>query len=171
MAQRHSPSGAGSAAERPITEKAQALRSLAQEVLRDYRPEMGAMMDIPQAVVGPQHIAEVCLRVKEHPQLSFKMLLCLAGVDYKEHIQLVYVLLSLEHEHKLVIKTNVPHDNPRLPSVSSLWRGAGWYEREAHDLFGVEFEGNPDLKPLILYEGFQGFPGRKDFPFHDYQEY
>ncbi|WP_347221931.1 NADH-quinone oxidoreductase subunit C [Mycolicibacterium poriferae] len=58
-----------------------------------------------------------------------------------------------------------------LPSVTSVWRAADWYEREAHDLFGVHFEGHPDLSPLLLYEGFAGYPGRKEYPFNDYQEF
>ena len=63
-----------------------------------------------------------------------------------------------------MVKTSVPPDAPSVPSIVSVWRGAGWYEREAHDLFGVAFEGHPDLSPLLLYEGFEGFPGRKSFP-------
>jgi NADH-quinone oxidoreductase subunit C len=55
--------------------------------------------------------------------------------------------------------------------VTSVWRAADWYEREAHDLFGVHFEGHPDLSPLLLYEGFEGYPGRKEYPFNDYQEF
>ena len=70
-----------------------------------------------------------------------------------------------------MIKTNVPYDDLHLATVTSIWRGADWYEREAHDLFGVIFDGHPNLKPLILYEGFEGYPGRKEHPFHDYQEF
>jgi NADH-quinone oxidoreductase subunit C len=103
--------------------------------------------------------------------MEFRLLLCLACVDYKEYFQLVYILHSIKHEQTLVIKTNVSCDSPRLPSVTSVWRGADWYEREAHDLFGVTFEGHPNLAPLLLYEGFEGYPGRKEYPFHDYQEF
>ena len=147
------------------------MQQLLKDVLQNFQPEMGASLDIPAVTVKPEHIVDVCRIVKEHPSLSFKLLLCLAGVDYKEYFQIVYVLLSLEHEHKLVIKTNVPYDDPHLPSVTSVWRGADWYEREAHDLFGVEFDGHPNLTPLILYEGYEGYPGRKEHPFHDYQEF
>ena len=147
------------------------MQQLLEDVLQDFQPEMGTSLDIPAVMVKPGNIVDVCRIVKEHPGLSFKLLLCLAGVDYKEYFQIVYVLLSLEHEHKLVIKTNVPYDDPHLPSVTSVWRGADWYEREAHDLFGVEFDGHPNLKPLILYEGYEGYPGRKEHPFHDYQEF
>ena len=55
--------------------------------------------------------------------------------------------------------------------MTSVWRGANWFEREAHDLFGVVFNGHPDLRPLLLYEGFEGYPGRKEFPSHEYTEW
>ncbi len=147
------------------------MQQLAQDVLKVFEPQPEATYDIPAVRVKPEDIVNVCRTLKEEPRLSFKLLLCLAGVDYREHFQIVYVLLSLEHEHKLVVKTNVPQDNPHLPTVTSVWRGADWYEREAHDLFGVVFDGHPNLKPLILYEGFEGYPGRKEHPFHDYQEF
>ena len=149
----------------------QGLQQLLQDVLGDFQPQTGVSLDIPEITVKPENIADVCRITKEEPRLSFKLLLCLAAVDYKEYFQIVYVLLSLEHEHKVIVKTDVPYDDPHLPTVTSVWRGADWYEREAHDLFGVVFDGHPDLSPLILYEGFEGFPGRKDHPFHDYQEY
>ena len=161
----------GPAGESALGERAREMQQLLEDVLKDFQPEMGAALDIPQVTVNPEHIEDVCRTVKEEPRLSFKLLLCLAGVDYKEYLQIVYVLLSLEHEHKLLIKTNLPSDDPHLPSVTSVWRAADWYEREAHDLFGIVFDGHPELKPLILYEGFEGYPGRKDYPFHDYQEF
>ena len=147
------------------------MQQLLEDVLQDFQPETGAALDIPQVTVEREHIPDVCRILKEDPRLSFKLLLCLAAVDYKEYFQIVYVFLSLEHEHKLLLKTNVPYDDPHLPTVTTIWRGADWYEREAHDLFGVVFDGHPDLQPLILYEGFEGYPGRKEHPFHDYQEF
>ncbi len=154
-----------------LSERGQELQQLVQEVLKEFEPEVGASLDIPEITVKPQHIHDVCRAVKDHPELSFKLLLCLAAVDYVEHLQLVYVLLSLEREHKLIVKANLPNDDPHLPTVTPVWRGADWYEREAHDLFGIAFDGHPDMRPLILYEGFEGYPGRKEHPFHDYQEY
>ena len=71
----------------------------------------------------------------------------------------------------MVIKVNLPSDKPSVETVTSVWRGANWFEREAHDLFGVVFNGHPDLRPLLLYEGFEGFPGRKAFPSHEYTEW
>jgi NADH-quinone oxidoreductase subunit C len=132
---------------------------------------VGVLDDLPQLTVEPGDAAEVCRRVKEDPRLAMRQLLCLACVDYKDTLQVVYFLHSLEPDRVLVIKANVPVDDPRLPSVTPIWQAGAWYEREAHDLYGVAFEGHPDLSPLLLYEGFEGYPGRKDFPFNDYQEF
>ena len=158
-------------AEASLDAKAQALQTLLGEVLAPFDVTHGAVIDIPEVVVQPDQIPGICLLAKEDPRLDFKMLLCLAGVDYKEHLQVVYLLLSLEQEQKLFIKANLSSDEPRVPSVTGIWRAADWYEREAHDLFGIVFEGHPGLEPLILYEGFEGYPAHKDFPFHDYQEF
>ena len=110
-------------------------------------------------------------KAKDDPRIAVKMLLCLACVDYSDYFQLVYVLQSLDPERTLALRTDVPYSDATVPSVTPVWRAADWYEREAHDLFGVSFDGHPDLAPLLLYEGFEGFPGRKEFPFNEYQEF
>ena len=95
-------------------------------------------------------------------------------VDYAEasgEMEINYHLWSLGRRHKLVVKSRLPEDAPVAPTVTGVWTGANWYERECHDLFGVVFEGHPGLEPLLLYDGFEGFPGRKSFPFHDYDEW
>ena len=107
---------------------------------RPSTPVLGAVLDIPQIQIGPKQIVDVCRTAKEDPRLAFKMLLCLTAVDYREYFQVVYLLLSLQHEQKLFIKTDVPYDDPQLPSVTSVWRAADWYEREAHDLFGIRVQ-------------------------------
>ena len=60
---------------------------------------------------------------------------------------------------------------PEVPSVAEIWRTADWHERESHDLFGVLFSGHPNMEPLLLYEGFEGFPGLKSFPFNEYEDW
>ena len=77
----------------------------------------------------------------------------------------------VEKRHKMVVKTSVSPDTPSVPSVVSVWRAADWFEREGHDLYGVVFEGHPELAPLLLWEGFEGYPGRRSFPFHEYDEW
>ena len=141
------------------------------EVLHEFDPQAGALDDIPQVSLGKQHTLQACQLIKDDPRLSAKMLLCLSCVDYTEYFQLVYVFQSLEPERTLALRTHVPYSDAVVPSVTPVWRAANWYEREAHDLFGVDFDGHPDLAPLLLYDGFEGYPGRKEFPFNEYQEF
>ena len=139
--------------------------------LANFHPQVAALQDLPQVTVMSADLAKVCRVLKDDPGISASQLMCLACVDYEEYFQLVYMLHSIDPEGTMVIKADVTYDQPKAPSVASVWRAADWYEREAHDLFGVVFEGHPDLAPLLLYEGFEGFPGRKEFPFHEYQEF
>ncbi len=147
------------------------LLAAAQEVLREFDPQPGMLGDLPQITVDAAEVDRACRLIKNDPRLGFAQLLCLSCVDYSEHLELVYFLHSLSPERLLCVKARVSCDDPLLPSVTGVWRAAEWYEREAHDLFGVVFEGHPDLSPLLLYEEFEGYPGRKEFPFHDYKEY
>ena len=145
------------------------------EALGELQPQPGTLHDLPQVTVNAGELDKACRIAKESPLLNANQLMCLACVDYQENFQLVYFLRSLEDNGEpaptMVIKGVVPYDQPRAPSVVSVWRAAEWYEREAHDLFGVTFEGHPNLSPLLLYEGFEGYPGRKEFPLNEYQEF
>lgn len=154
-----------------LTPAGRELLDVSLEVLKEFDPKAGALHDIPQVSIEKKHTMQACQLIKDDPRIAAKMLLCLSCVDYSEYFQMVYVLQSLEPERTLVLKTDVPYSDATLPSVTPVWRAANWYEREAHDLFGVDFDGHPDLTPLLLYEGFEGYPGRKEFPFNEYQEY
>ena len=172
------PKPAGHGAEEPVvdplanlTSSGIALLDVSLDVLKDFFPEGGALDDIPQVSISKEHTLEACRLIKEDPRTATEMLLCLACVDYSEYFQMVYILQSLKPERTLVLRTTVPYLDTTVPSVTSVWRAADWYEREAHDLFGVSFDGHPDMSPLLLYEGFEGFPGRKEFPFNEYQEF
>ena len=154
-----------------LTEAALETLNAAEELFREFNPEKGLLSDLPQISVDCAGIEQVCRIAKSDPQLDMKMLHCLSCVDYEERFQLVYFLHSLDREQTLVVKTDVSYEDPRVPSVAGVWAAAEWYEREAADLFGVVFEGNPDSSPLLLYEGFDGFPGRKSFPFYEYREF
>ena len=142
-----------------------------EQALADFHPRLDTLHELPQVTIEAADLAKVCRVLKDHPEINASQLMCLACVDYREYFQLVYILHSIDPEGSMIIKADVSYDEPKAPSVTSVWRAADWYEREAHDLFGVVFEGHPDLAPLLLYEGFEGFPGRKEFPFHEYQEF
>ena len=88
----------------------------------------------------------------------------LTAVDYIDYFEVVYRLTSLRHNHSAVLKTRVyERDEPVVPSVVPVWKGADLQEREVFDLMGVRFEGHPDLKRIPTWEGFEGHPLRKDF--------
>ncbi|MFN3974434.1 MAG: NADH-quinone oxidoreductase subunit C [Dehalococcoidia bacterium] len=113
--------------------------------------------------VRPERILEVCRFLKETPGLDFDYLVAITGVDYIEYFEVVYHLVSLRHNHSVVLKTRLyGRDGPTLPSLVSLWQGADLQEREVYDLMGVHFAGHPNLKRILTWEGFPGHPLRKD---------
>ena len=120
---------------------------------------------IDQAVVvKSDSLFEVAEYLKSNPELDFDYLNYIAAVDYYDYFELVYQLTSREHNHSLVLKTRCfDRDKPTVPSVVSLWRGADFQEREIYDLMGITFEGHPNLKRIVLWEGFAGHPLRKDY--------
>ncbi len=135
---------------------------------KDYRPR-DAFIDLPAAT-----IEQVMKHLRDDPALKFDFLNCLSGVDYPEDgtladhapsnkLAVVYHLYSYTYRHTLVVKTFVPRDEPRVPTISGLWPVADWHEREAYDLYGVIFTGHPDLRRIMLPEEFEGHPCRKDY--------
>ncbi len=111
-------------------------------------------------------IAGVLTYLRDAPELRFAQLLDVCAVDYPERpdrFDVVYHLLSIRHNRRVRVKVAVPEDRP-VPSVVEVFPSAGWYEREVWDLFGVAFEGHPDLRRILTDYGFQGHPLRRDFP-------
>jgi NADH-quinone oxidoreductase subunit C len=103
---------------------------------------------------------------------EYQQLMEIAGVDYpsrEERFEVVYMLLSLTKNHRVMVKVRAAEDTP-VPTVTTLWPNAGWLEREVFDLYGVIFEGNTDLRRILTDYGFEGHPFRKDFPLTGYQE-
>ena len=114
--------------------------------------------------IEPQRVREVARFLKEEPQLEFNFLNAVSAVDYIDHFEVLYRLTSFEHNHSAVVKTRVyGRENPSVPSVVEVWPGADFQEREVWDLMGVAFEGHPNLKRIMLWEGFPGHPHRRDF--------
>jgi NADH-quinone oxidoreductase subunit C len=115
-------------------------------------------------VLKSDSLADVARFLRDDEGLDFDFLNFITAVDYYDHFEVVYLLSSLEHNHSLTIKTRCyDRENPVLPSVVGLWQGADFQERELYDLFGITFEGHPNLKRIFLWEGFAGHPLRKDF--------
>lgn len=128
---------------------------------------------LPDAVVGATDAAilvsdnsllDVGAFLRNTPGLDFDYLTTITAVDYYQYFEVVYLFVSIEHNHSLVIKTRCQgRDNPTLPSLVGLWRSADHQEREIYDLMGITFEGHPNMKRIVLWSDFQGHPQRKDF--------
>lgn len=122
------------------------------------------------AVVDPKAWKEVALALRDDPSLDFDMLIDLCGVDYPNRtprFEVVVHLYSIGRRHRVRLKTRVGNEEGEDAVVDSLigvWRAADWLEREAWDLMGIRFEGHPDLRRILMYEGFEGHPLRKDYP-------
>lgn len=122
-------------------------------------------------VINPDQIAEVCLELRDNELTYFDFLSCLTGVDYgieNQRFGVVYHLASIPFKSQLTLKISREHDRnidtlPSFPSVVEVWKTAEWHEREAYDLTGIYFEGNPDLRRILLPDDWEGYPLRKDY--------
>ena len=102
--------------------------------------------------------------LKNNQDASFNLLTCISGVDYIEYFQVVYHLTSTHHKHSCIIKVNLfGRKDLFCPSVYDLWQGADFQEREIWDLLGIYFEGHPNMKRIFLWDGFEGYPLRRDY--------
>jgi len=114
--------------------------------------------------VEPAKIADVAGFMKSDSRLDFNFLNSISAVDYINHFEVVYHLTSMNKHHTAIVKTRLDgRDELTLPSVYHLWRGADFQEREIWDLMGISFSGHPNLKRIMLWEGFDGHPLRKDY--------
>lgn len=131
-----------------------------------YEPYEGVGGDDCVFVVK-QRIADVCRYAKEEPSLAFNMAPYITAVDYlgqEPRFEVVYNLLSTVHNHRLRLRVKVPESDLSLPTVTSVWRGADWFERYCYDFYGMKFTGHPDMRRLLMYDEFVGHPLRKDYP-------
>ena len=134
-----------------------------QEIARHF-PEAIVEVEEKAILVQSSTLLQVAQFLKTTPGLDFDYLTYVTAIDYLDYFEVVYHLVSMEHNHSLVLKTRCyDRESPVLPSVVSLWRGADFQEREIYDLMGIRFEGHPNLKPIVLWEGFEEHPLRKDY--------
>jgi len=116
------------------------------------------------ATVRRERLIEVCTYLRDEPELKFEFLSSLTAVDRLEYFEVVYHLTSIRLNMMTAIKLRIDdRENPRAPSVTPVWEGANLQEREAYDLMGIVFEGHPDMRRIFLWDGFDGFPLRKDY--------
>jgi len=120
--------------------------------------------NIDSLLIKSQDLFDVISFLKNAPEFQFNYLSCATAVDYFDYFEVVYHLVSMVHNHSIVIKTRCyGRENLSVPSIVSLYQGANTQEREIYDLMGIKFEGHPNMKRIFLWDGFQGHPLRKDY--------
>jgi len=121
--------------------------------------------------IKPESLFPICEALLENTELDIKSLKDIACIDWYEHpngengrFEVIYNLYSLTHKNRFFLKVNLPEENPTILSLTGIWNGANWLEREVFDLFGVVFEGHPDLTKILTPDELEGHPLRKDYP-------
>jgi NADH-quinone oxidoreductase subunit C len=143
------------------------------ELANQLKAQFGDLLSAPAEFRGeitllladPEKLVEVCTHAKQ--ALGFDYLVDISSVDnYGDDPRwtLVYELSGIEHRAHLRLKTNVSEERSELPTVTGVWRTADWHEREIYDMMGIRFRGHPDLRRILMWEGYPYFPLRKDFP-------
>jgi len=116
--------------------------------------------------VGREVLVDLCRELRTSPETRFDLLLEVFGMDYPERderFEAVYHLYSIPNGRRLRLKVAASESDPVLPTVTTVWKGADWFEREAYDMFGLRFEGHPNLRRILTHDAFQGHPLRKDY--------
>lgn len=126
-------------------------------------------------VVRKESIREVASYLKNDPSLDFKLFVSMDGVDRlmlpvnSPRFEVIYLFYSVSRNEHVRLKVQVEESDPEVPSISSVYQGANWYERFVWDFYGIRFTGHPDLRRILLYEEFKGHPLRKDYALRDRQ--
>lgn len=119
-------------------------------------------------IENPMDLTQAALFLKENPKFRLDYLSSVTGADYLDYLESVYHFFSMEKKQgPLVLRVRVSKTDPKVPSLTPVYRGAELQEREAYDLFGIVYEGHPNLRRLFMWEGFEGFPLRKDYEQED----
>ena len=128
--------------------------------------EAGASVDVATIYVPADRLVATCTVLRDTPSLRFNVLVEVTAADYlprDPRFEVVYHLLSVSHRLRLRLKVRVAEDGS-VPTVQGVWLSAGWLEREVWDMFGVVFDGHPDLRRLLMPDDWEGHPQRKDYP-------
>ena len=146
--------------------KFEEIKSLITEKFPDSM--LGEKLDStpPALKVGADSIHEVCEFLHQNEKTYFDSLSCLTGIDNGEEsetMEVIYHLYSIPFDIHLVLIVEVDRKEPIVDSVSDIWRGANWHEREAYDLLGIKFKNHPDLRRILLPDDWEGYPLRKDY--------
>ena len=121
----------------------------------------------PFGVLKAESVLPVFRHLRADREMQFDYCVSVSGVDDRKDLWVVWHLASVPREHRVTFKLRVDRQNPVAPSVTSIWKGADWHERETYDLVGIRFEGHPDLRRILLPEDWAGHPLRKDYEYPD----
>jgi NADH-quinone oxidoreductase subunit C len=130
-----------------------------------------AVTDEDCLMVAAKDLVALCLLLRDDPALKFDFMSDICGVDFfpeTPRFQLVYQLYSIPFKRRLRLKCRL--EEPVAPTITEVWTTANWHEREAWDMYGIDFTGHPDLRRIYMWEGFEGFPMRRDFPLRGYKD-
>jgi NADH-quinone oxidoreductase subunit C len=145
-----------------------ALVALLQDALPGVHLESAPSVDLQTTVyIAAGDVPAVMRELRERPALAFGFLAELTAADFwprEPRFELIYILVSIQHRLRLRVKVRLPGDAAHVETVSGVWPAANWLEREVWDLFGIAFDGHPDLRRLLMPEDWEGFPLRKDYP-------
>jgi NADH-quinone oxidoreductase subunit C len=141
----------------------QQIHELLKEKFAEAVLELNETVLQPYIIVQSALIDEIAQYLRDDERLLFDYLMCLSGLDLNENLAVVYHLYSMKHGHQIVLRTEVAKQKPDVKTVAMLWRTADWHEREAFDMFGINFIQHPDLRRILLPDDWQGFPLRKDY--------
>jgi NADH-quinone oxidoreductase subunit C len=118
--------------------------------------------------INKKNLLEIAGFLRNEPDLGFDLLRDLCGVDYLNkrtpRFEVVYQMYSIKNKHCIRLNVQVSQKDAHVNSVTSIWTGANWHERECFDLFGIVFDGHPDLRRILMPEDWEGYPLRKDYP-------
>jgi NADH-quinone oxidoreductase subunit C len=151
------------AADQAKAEGKPAPRPLRREESKIYHYR-GATFRVPR-----EQLLDVCRWLRDNPEFDMSYLSFVSAIDWPDRFEVVYHLTSVNRHHGVTLKTPIPKERPAVPSVVELWPGADWHEREAYDLFGIVFEGHPDLRRIMMSADWKGHPLRKDYVYEDPQ--
>lgn len=139
---------------------------------RDTAAIVEGKIEVGEVTLGiaPEKIVDVCRYLKQ--EQGFVRLSSVTAVDWfpdEPRFEVVYHLHSLDRNERVRLKVRVGGEAPEIDSVTGVWRGANWYERETFDLFGIRFRNHPDLRRIMMPDYWEGHPLRKDFPIHGHK--
>ncbi|EGW39140.1 NADH-quinone oxidoreductase subunit C [Desulfosporosinus sp. OT] len=146
------------------------LRARVGELAARVKGEVGESLGVLELTINSAEAIEALTGAKNFVDVPCDFLHDLAGMDLEDHLEVVYQLSSLRGPQRLRIIARVERDNPVLDSATCLWKGADFLEREAFDMFGLQFRGHPNLKRIYLWDDFEGYPMRKDYVIESHEQ-